>query len=163
MDNTVDVAGFQFELQDYPDELDIIDAFGGSAEENGFSISTNETGTILGFSLTGYSIPSGSSPLLTLSASGSGSPSICLNNAIISDTVGNPLSVSYGDCSTAVLTEPGDLNADGVINVLDVVILVNGILGSDLSDSEFAAGDVNGDGILNVLDVVLVVNLILGS
>ena len=163
MDNTVDVAGFQFELQDYPDELDIIDAFGGSAEENGFSISTNESGTILGFSLTGYSIPSGSSPLLTLSVSGSGSPSICLNNAIISDTVGNPLSVSYGDCSTAVLTEPGDLNADGVINVLDVVILVNGILGSDLSDSEFAAGDVNGDGILNVLDVVLVVNLILGS
>ena len=62
-----------------------------------------------------------------------------------------------------MLTEPGDLNADGVINVLDVVILVNGILGSDLSDSEFAAGDVNGDGILNVLDVVLVVNLILGS
>ena len=56
----------------------------------------------------------------------------------------------------------GDLNEDGVINVLDIVIEVNIILGIFIpTDSQLQAGDLNGDGGINVLDVVLIVNLIL--
>jgi len=56
----------------------------------------------------------------------------------------------------------GDLNEDGVINVLDIVIEVNIILGIVIpTDSQLQAGDLNGDGGINVLDVVLIVNLIL--
>jgi len=54
----------------------------------------------------------------------------------------------------------GDLNDDGLINVLDVVILVNIVLGYD---EPIDAGDLNGDGILNVLDVVMLVNIILNG
>ena len=55
---------------------------------------------------------------------------------------------------------PGDLNDDGLVNVLDVVILVNIILG--LAEVN-PAGDLNNDGLINVLDVVILVNIILGG
>jgi hypothetical protein len=56
--------------------------------------------------------------------------------------------------------ELGDFNADGSINVLDVVALVDNIL----TDGEFnPAGDMNGDGSLNVQDIVALVNIILGG
>ena len=52
----------------------------------------------------------------------------------------------------------GDVNEDGVLNVLDVVTLVNIILGGD---EYILAGDMNQDGVLNVLDIVTLVNIIL--
>ncbi|MBC8311968.1 MAG: hypothetical protein H8E72_06650 [Candidatus Marinimicrobia bacterium] len=58
----------------------------------------------------------------------------------------------------------GDLNEDALINVLDVVIEVNIILGTVIpTDSQLQAGDLNGDSGINVLDVVLIVNMILGG
>ena len=48
-------------------------------------------------------------------------------------------------------------------NILDIVIVVNFVLGSDSpSESEFLAADLNSDGVLNILDVVILSNLILG-
>ena len=56
----------------------------------------------------------------------------------------------------------GDLNFDLAIDVIDVVILVNNIIGeSDFTDLEFYAADLNSDQVINVLDVVTLVNLIL--
>ena len=56
----------------------------------------------------------------------------------------------------------GDINVDGAVNILDVVILVNFILDTQIpTDSEFLASDLNSDGILNVLDIVQLVNIIL--
>jgi len=52
----------------------------------------------------------------------------------------------------------GDLNDDGVQNVLDIILLVNIILGENDSNP---AGDINNDGVINVLDVVSLVNIIL--
>ena len=54
----------------------------------------------------------------------------------------------------------GDLNSDGIVNVLDVVGLINIVLGTA---DENTAGDLNGDGLYNVLDVVILVNIILDS
>ena len=54
----------------------------------------------------------------------------------------------------------GDLNGDGVVNILDVVLLVNMVLGGT---EPVEAGDLNGDGTLNVLDVVVLVNMVLGG
>ena len=60
----------------------------------------------------------------------------------------------YGD-----ETDPGDCNADGTQNVLDVVYLINDcILGNS---TDCSCGDLNEDGIVNVLDVVILVNSIL--
>tara|TARA_Y100000588_G_C14280056_1_gene936587 strand:+ start:541 stop:1035 length:495 start_codon:yes stop_codon:yes gene_type:complete len=56
----------------------------------------------------------------------------------------------------------GDINLDGTVNILDIVVLVNFILDSQSpSDSEFSSSDLNGDGFLNVLDIVQLVNIIL--
>jgi len=52
----------------------------------------------------------------------------------------------------------GDLNDDGIINILDVIIMVNIILGNE---PESALADVNGDGIINILDIVQEINFIL--
>ena len=54
----------------------------------------------------------------------------------------------------------GDMNDDGVVNVLDVVLIVNSILNGD-SANDYPQADLNEDGLLNVLDVVLLVNIIL--
>ena len=59
-------------------------------------------------------------------------------------------------------TLEGDINLDGTVNILDIVVLVNFILDSQSpSDSEFSSSDLNGDGALNVLDIVQLVNIIL--
>ena len=52
----------------------------------------------------------------------------------------------------------GDVNDDGVLNILDVVSLVNIILNGD---DYILAGDMNQDGSLDVLDIVTLVNIIL--
>ena len=53
----------------------------------------------------------------------------------------------------------GDVNSDGLINILDVVLLVNMVLNNEYNPS----GDLNSDGTINILDVVLLVGLILDA
>mgnify|MGYP001268396524 CR=1 FL=1 len=54
----------------------------------------------------------------------------------------------------------GDLNEDGLLNILDLVMLVNIILYDEYGSP---AADVNGDGVYNVLDVVMLANIILSQ
>ena len=63
-------------------------------------------------------------------------------------------SMDYLEASTL-----GDINSDGVLNVLDIVSLVNIILSGETDP----LGDVNLDGDINVLDVVILINIILSS
>ncbi|RCL86483.1 hypothetical protein DBW61_02450 [bacterium] len=51
----------------------------------------------------------------------------------------------------------GDINSDGVINVLDITLIINSILNNDFSE----VADLNSDGGINILDVILLVSLIL--
>ena len=53
----------------------------------------------------------------------------------------------------------GDLNGDGQVNVTDVSVIINAILGNGQLDLE--AGDLNGDGSLNVTDVTALIHIIL--
>ena len=97
------------------------------------------------------------------------------NNATFTFTTSSDQGISWetettGNCGSLsvwaeYIYEPevdettGDINEDGGINVLDVVILANAVLtGEDLP-----AGDINGDGINNVLDIVVLVNNILNG
>ena len=52
----------------------------------------------------------------------------------------------------------GDSNADGVVNILDVIIAINIVLGLEDYSS---LSDINFDGVLDILDIVLIVNIIL--
>ena len=55
----------------------------------------------------------------------------------------------------------GDVNDDGVLNVLDVVQIVSAIVAGDTDGLDCA--DMNGDGIINVLDIVQIVSTITGG
>jgi hypothetical protein len=58
----------------------------------------------------------------------------------------------------------GDVNADGIINVLDIVSAVNFVMGTATpTDDQACAADFNGDGTINVLDIVSIVNIITGG
>ena len=167
--NQIAVSGFQFALSDYPDYISITGAGGGLAGSYGFSTSTNESGTIIGFSLSGAQIPVGNGTLIDIyfdTDNPDGMTSLCLEDVIISDPSGVALGVNIGDCQEIELLSIilGDMNFDGSLDVLDVVSLVNIILNSeDVSPSEFIAADINEDASINVMDVVLLVNLIIGD
>ena len=57
----------------------------------------------------------------------------------------------------------GDLNQDGFVNVQDIILSINIILGAPPSSYELCSGDINEDGVIDILDVVLLINLILSS
>lgn len=58
----------------------------------------------------------------------------------------------------------GNLNLDSEINILDVVILVNIVLGEIIpSQTQLEAADINQDSEIDVLDIVGLVNMVLGS
>ncbi len=65
---------------------------------------------------------------------------------------------SYAQAETDIETlRAADVNADGVINVLDLVLIASHF-GEPLVDAQTPNPDVNGDGNINILDLVLVAN-----
>ena len=58
---------------------------------------------------------------------------------------------------------PGDVNQDSYTDVLDIVLLVNFILGETPSNPEFFAADLNSDGIINIQDVILLISIVVNG
>ena len=56
---------------------------------------------------------------------------------------------------------PGDINGDGTFSVLDVILMINFVLGEDYTLCQEYASDINSDGVVDILDVILLVNIIL--
>jgi len=57
----------------------------------------------------------------------------------------------------------GDVNFDGQLNVTDIIVMINFVLGGLISEEELITADINQDGVLNILDVIQVVSEILGT
>lgn len=57
----------------------------------------------------------------------------------------------------------GDIDGNGTVDVTDLNLLVNIILGKTTSDSSQATSDIDGNGTVDVTDVNLLVNIILGK
>jgi len=55
----------------------------------------------------------------------------------------------------------GDVNQDGMINVVDIVNVVNIILGGNVTNEDLLVADLSGDGDINILDIVMLVGIIL--
>ena len=82
----------------------------------------------------------------------------------VNEQPGNLAQSTPGEPNTDLMPDcnPGDVNGDGGIDVLDVVASVNIVLGNSVpSDMEACAADLNGDGGIDVLDIVGMVNTIL--
>ena len=59
----------------------------------------------------------------------------------------------------------GDVDQDGVINIVDVIQIVNHILNPSLdliSPTQSYVADLNQDSVVNVFDIIIIINLILG-
>ena len=82
-------------------------------------------------------------------------PFFSSNRTIISDRV-NGLYILEDSLSINL----GDVNSDGSLNILDIVMIANIILGVAENVPE---ADVNQDGEFNIQDIVTLVNIILDS
>ena len=59
---------------------------------------------------------------------------------------------------------PGDLNQDNIIDILDLVIVINFILGNiELSNIQTFSADLNEDSIINIKDIIMIINIILNK
>ncbi len=56
---------------------------------------------------------------------------------------------------------PGDVNHDGIVNITDVTVLINGLLNHGVLCETCA--DVNGDDLINITDVTVLINKLLAS
>ena len=66
------------------------------------------------------------------------------------------------DCNNLVFTG-GNLDGDDGLDIFDVLMLIDVILGANENTCLMEAGDMNGDGYVNVLDVIGLVQMILGG
>ena len=71
----------------------------------------------------------------------------------------NELFICANESIYKLKTDLGDINSDGIINILDVVSIVNLVLGNGYDP----IADLNGDESLNILDIVQLVNIILSD
>ena len=58
----------------------------------------------------------------------------------------------------------GDVNLDGNLNIVDIILIVNYILEQiSFSNEQIEISDANNDSLINVVDIILITNLILGD
>ena len=93
------IAGFQFNVEG----VSVTGASGGATTAAGFSISTS-TSTVLAFSFSGSSIPSGTGILISLEIAGD-SNSFCINNLVLSNINGDSLPAIIENCNTIKYSE----------------------------------------------------------
>lgn len=78
---------------------------------------------------------------------------------------GNEFSLSYSTYFDELDGEPclpiGDVNDDGLLNILDIVTVVGIILGNIPELEQDACADCNSDGNVDILDVICMVNLLI--
>jgi len=98
-----------------------------------------------------------SSPAQTLFTS-SESPKL-LHKPITDITLNEDGSVSFVYMAGA--TKAGDVNLDGVIDITDVNIIINIVLGRDSAENYDGRADVNGDGEIDVSDINILINKII--
>ena len=56
----------------------------------------------------------------------------------------------------------GDVNFDGTIDITDIVLVINFILGGEPTEEQELIADITQDGVVNILDVIQIVNEVLG-
>lgn len=94
--NSIDIGGFQFNVDTSFPDFNLLSAFGGRAEENGFGLATTEDGQIVGFAFN-ETIPPGQGPLCYMNIEFTGEQGyFILSSSTISSPDGNPIEHSLG-------------------------------------------------------------------
>ena len=79
-----------------------------------------------------------------------------------------PFGINYFDTAEQFIVQDlnspviGDVNADDILNIQDIILVIGNILGTiTLDDVQSDAGDLNNDNIIDILDIVQIVDKIL--
>lgn len=181
MKNDINVAGFQFDLI-MPEGVTLTTKTDGTAD----AIVTSRTST---HTLTGTTLPSGAVRFTVFSLSNSlitgtegsvmnirfdidkdtplGDYEVRFTNVQLTQKDGSDLTTVYAPDQTLKLTVgsilPGDVNADGVVNVTDAIGIISHILEDTPTWFTESVADVNGDGKINVTDVIAVIDMIMSG
>ncbi len=137
-----------------------------------FSISANNLGDsikIVIISMQGDSILPGIDTVFTVTfavdsnAVLGDSTYISLSSSVLSDPIANVIPVDDEGAWLYIRGRKGDLNQDGVVNVVDAVRAINIIILRPPTPTPYErwAADMNDDGTVNVVDVVAIINVIL--
>ena len=92
-----------------------------------------------------------------------GDYSLTIDTAFVANHLGVEIPTDFFDGTFSVVQQ-GDVNGDGSIDLTDIILTINIILGiHEPIPAEFSVADCNDDDVVNILDVVCIVNIILGS
>ena len=164
-EKVTDLAGWQFDLTFNPDALEAIDVNEeGFLKKNGgttfFQQGTidNAAGKIVGLTsaLISESGVSGTGTLLSVvfSAKAEGESQLALRNFQLGSNAGEVIPAGVRDLTITVESKPPwDVNADGQVSVLDLILIARN-LGEVVS--AHSRMDVNRDGVISILDLILI-------
>ncbi len=164
--NVIDLAGWQFDIAFDPAVLETVEVNEGDFLKEGggttfFQKGTidNTTGKITKLSSARLSEDgvTGTGTLLsvTFTAKTPGQTQLTLENFQLAAITGEPIPISLPEILITIEGQlmTGDVNRDGQVSILDMVLVARQFGNTVPSDS---AVDVNGDGVINVLDLILV-------
>ncbi|UCE19536.1 MAG: hypothetical protein JSV84_04110 [Gemmatimonadota bacterium] len=136
---------------------------------NIFQYADRDSGIQIAMTGLGACILKGTGPIARINVNVSNCPegffSWNISNAKLADGGGNIIPFIEVDGNIAIYTSPkGNVNDDGTIDALDVVLTIRIAIGQypDPSESELQAADCNLDGQVDVSDVIGIVNIITG-
>lgn len=87
-----------------------------------------------------------------------------IKNIVLTDVSGTKYEIpSMTSTITVLNVAPGDCNGDNTIDVADIVVLANSILGNTADGFVEKAADYNADGAVDVADIVNIANYILNG
>ena len=76
----------------------------------------------------------------------------------------NDCGESKWSCDEGSSQAGGDLNQDGFINVMDVVMIINIVIGDDIiTEENMYLADLNQDEIINIQDIIILINAIISN
>ncbi len=172
--SSAQVRGVQFVVSIDPASAASFLSVSTGSRCSGWTVSNNATTggqTIVLYSGSGNSIATGTGEILKLSlrvASGltSGSSfAVRLSAAQLSDNNNNPLTTTLvsGTVTIGGCTLPGDVTADGAVNIFDIIKLVDFVLGrQNPTSTQLDCGDLDDTGALNIFDIIALVDKVLG-
>ena len=172
-ENISNLAGWQFDIVFDPAALeaigvsegDFLKTDGGTTFFHGGSID-NAAGKIEGLTAARLSSQgaTGTGVLLqvTFKAKTAGETQLTLQNFQFGSTTGDNIPAGPHEIHFTVEEQltTGDVNRDGVVSILDLVLVVRQLGGSVAAGSPV---DLNGDGIVTILDLIFVAQRIAGS
>ena len=165
-ENVFDLAGWQFDIAFDPTLLEAIEVNEGDFLKTGGATTLFQKGTIdnTAGKITGLSSArfhengtSGTGTLLSLifKAKANGQTQVRLENFQLAAITGAPISANPPEVLVTIEGQlaTGDVNRDGHVSILDLVLVARHFGETAPTDSEI---DINSDGVVNILDLILV-------